>query len=60
MRLNDESALLVDDERVGALMDSLFLADLARSQEITTQVLDARPLRERLFEWLARRVAPLL
>jgi hypothetical protein len=50
----------VDDEGMGALMDSLFLADLARSQEITPEIHSARPMRERLLEWLSRRMAPLL
>jgi cardiolipin synthase len=60
MRLNDESALLVHDERVGALMDSMFLADLSRAREITTELHATRPLRERMMEWMSRRVAPLL
>lgn len=60
MRLNDESALLVHDERVGALMDSLFLADLSRAREITIQLHATRPLRERILEWMSRRVALLL
>jgi cardiolipin synthase len=60
LRLNDESALILDDERVGALMDSLFLADVARAQEITLEIHGARPMRERLLEWLSRRMAALL
>jgi cardiolipin synthase len=60
MRLNDESALLVDDERVGARMDSIFLHDISQAREITLTVHAERPGRERLLEWLARRVAPLL
>jgi cardiolipin synthase len=60
LRLNDESALVMDDVRMGALMDSLFLADLARSQEITLESHAERPMRERLLEWLSRRMAALL
>jgi len=60
MRLNDESALLVHDPATGAFMDALFLDDLSRSREITLDLHEARPLRERLIEWLVRRVAPVL
>jgi phosphatidylserine/phosphatidylglycerophosphate/cardiolipin synthase-like enzyme len=60
LRLNDESALVVHDEGLGALMDSLFLADVGRAQEITLESHGARPMRERLLEWLARRMAALL
>ena len=60
LRLNDESALILHDERVGALMDSLFLADVARAQEITLEIHSARPMRERLLEWLSRKMAALL
>ena len=60
MRLNDESALLVLDSTLGARMDSLFLADLSRSREITRPLHAERARREKLLEWLSRRIAPLL
>ena len=60
IRLNDESALVIDDVGVGALMDSLFHADVARALEITPESHGARPMRERLLEWLSRKMAALL
>ncbi len=60
LRLNDESALLVDDPGVGATMDSLFHADLTRAVEQSLALHGSRPWLERLLERLTRLVAPLL
>jgi cardiolipin synthase len=60
VRLNDESALLIADARVGARMDSIFLNDLASAKEIQLEEHRRRPVRERVFEALMRIVAPLL
>jgi len=47
LALNEEAVLLVQDARLGAFMDSLFLADLSRSEEIRLEAFLARG-------WLAR------
>lgn len=60
LRLNDESAFLAHDPALGSVMDSLFLADLARAREVTQESHRARPLHERLLEWAALRVAAWL
>jgi cardiolipin synthase len=60
LRLNDEGALIARDEKVGATMDSLFLADLSRSREIILDGHRARPLRQRIAERLSLLLAPLL
>lgn len=60
MRLNEEWSLLVQDEGFGAAMDSIFLADLQRSRELTLEVHRARPFRERLREFVVSLVVPLL
>jgi cardiolipin synthase len=60
VRLNDESALLIADARLAARLDSIFLQDLSRAQEITLEAHRRRPLTERLFEVLTRIIAPLL
>jgi cardiolipin synthase len=60
LRLNEEWSLVFDDPRLGAHMDSLFLADLERSRERTLAEHAARPLWDRVREWLASLVEPLL
>jgi cardiolipin synthase len=60
IRLNDESALLVFDRQVGARMDSVFLQDLERAEEITLRGHARRSAIERMLELLTRLVAPLL
>jgi cardiolipin synthase A/B len=60
VRLNDESALLVADARVGARMDSIFQHDLTKAREITLEAHRKRPRIERLFEVLTRIIAPML
>jgi cardiolipin synthase len=60
LRLNDESALLVLDPGVGAVLDSLFLADLEQALEVTRERHRARPWWQRIVEGAARAVAPLM
>lgn len=60
LRLNEESALLVQDERVGAAMDSLFLADLRMADEILLATHRRRPAPARFLEWLSGLFAALL
>ncbi len=60
LRLNEEWSLVFDDPRLGAHMDSLFLADLERSRERTLAEHAARSLWDRFREWLASLIEPLL
>jgi cardiolipin synthase len=60
LRLNEEWALIAQDDSLGAVMDSIFLADLERSRERTMAMHRARPLTDRLKELAVRLVAPLL
>lgn len=60
LRLNEEWALIAQGDSLGAVMDSIFLADLERSRERTIAMQRARPLTDRLKEVVVRLVAPLL
>lgn len=58
--LNDESNLLVLDETVGARMDSLFMADLERAEEVLLARFTARSWWARLRERGASLVATMM
>ena len=58
--LNDEVALLVLDQAFGQRMDSLFLADLEHTVEITKESFAGRSALERIREWGARFLTRLL
>ncbi len=58
--LNDEVALLVLDRAFGQRMDSLFLADLEHTVEITKEGFARRSTLERIREWGARFLTRLL
>ena len=60
LAFNDESNLLVLDERFGGALQEVFLGDLARSKEVTLEEFRRRPLRERVLEWGASRLARVL
>jgi cardiolipin synthase A/B len=60
MRLNDELILLIQDDVVGAALETRFHDDLGRSTEIELATHRARPLRQRALERAVRWVAPLL
>jgi cardiolipin synthase len=60
LRLNDETVLLIQDPRIGARLDSLFLADLVEAQEILPSEHASRPIGQRLLEFLTRLAAPML
>ena len=60
LAFNDESNLLVLDERFGEAMQEVFLDDLTRSTEVTLAEFRRRPRRERMLEWGASRVARVL
>jgi cardiolipin synthase len=60
MALNEEVSLVVSDERFGARLEEVFLADLAYAREVTLPALRERSGADRLKERLAQLVAPLL
>ena len=53
LALNEESVLLVQDPSLGGVMDSLFLADLGRAEEIRMDSFRQRGWMVRLREWVA-------
>ena len=57
---NNEVALLARDDRLGARMDSLFLGDLRRADEIRLETFRHRPWSARVLEWAASAVASFL
>jgi cardiolipin synthase len=60
LALNDESTLMVLDEAFGTEMESVFHADLERSEEINLREFRKRPRLARVAEWGANCIAPLL
>ncbi len=60
LRLNEEVALLVHDEALGAAMDTLFFADLEGAREIDLEEFRRRPWLDRLREGVVQLVWPLL
>lgn len=60
LRLNDEVVLAAYDVRLGAAMDSLFLEDIARAEEIRLETFRERPWYERVLEQGSRLVWPFL
>jgi cardiolipin synthase len=57
---NNESNLVALDERVGAQLDSMFMADLRYSNEITLEELERRPWGRKLLEWGANTLQRVL
>jgi cardiolipin synthase A/B len=60
LRLNDETVFVAYDRRFGAIMDSVFLADLRYASEIELQAFRRRPWRERVLERAANLIGWLL
>ena len=60
LAFNDESNLLVFDDDFGATVRKTFLDDLTRSKEVTLEEFRRRPRKERVYEWIASRVARVL
>jgi cardiolipin synthase len=60
LALNDECTLMVLDKPFGSQMEEMFLADLARSEEISLEVFRKRPQIARLAEWGANLITSLL
>ena len=57
---NNESNLVTLDSAIGAKMDSIFLADLRYSREITLAEFRERPRTRRMLEWSANLLSRLL
>jgi cardiolipin synthase len=60
LALNDECTLMVLDKSFGSQMEEMFLADLARSEEISLEVFRKRPRIARVAEWGANLITSLL
>jgi cardiolipin synthase len=60
LAFNDESNLLVLDDRFGSALREVFLDDLARATEVTLEAFRRRPFHERVLEWGASRLARTL
>jgi cardiolipin synthase len=60
LALNDESTLMVLDATTGRRMDSVFTEDLHNSLEIDLATFRRRPWIERVGEWAASLITPLL
>ena len=60
LALNDECTLMVLDKEFGSQMEEMFLADLARSEEISLEVFRKRPQIARFAEWGANLITSLL
>ena len=60
LALNNEANLVTLDIRLGASMDSLFLDDLRYAREIVTDQFDRRPAWQRVFEFGANLLSPVL
>ena len=60
LRINDETTLLMYDTTLGAALDSVFLADLEKADEITMDQFERRPWSEKFQEFFARLVRNFL
>jgi cardiolipin synthase len=60
LALNNEVTLLTFDQRIGAIMDSLFYADLGQAVEVKLEGFRRRPTWERVREQVARLIARAL
>lgn len=60
LKLNDEVALVAQDETLGRELHETFLADLQFADEVLLEEFRRRPRAERVYEWACRLLAPLL
>lgn len=60
LAFNDETQLLIHDERVGALMHQRFLDDLGHAEELDLATFRKRPLKDKAMEQVVRMFARLL
>ena len=57
---NDEAALMMLDSAAGRRMEGVFLDDLRYAAEVDPAAFGRRPWTERLAEWAANQITPLL
>jgi cardiolipin synthase A/B len=60
LALNDEATLMVLDTAVGRRMEAVFLDDLRHARRIELQAFRRRSWTERVAEWAAMRLTPVL
>jgi cardiolipin synthase len=60
LALNDEAALMVLDSVAGRRMEAVFFDDLRHAREISLAAFRRRPWTDRLAEWAASQITPLL
>ena len=60
LALNDEATLVALDRTLGSDMEGVFLADMARAEEIQLEAFRKRPRLTRVAEWGANLITPLL
>jgi cardiolipin synthase len=60
LALNDESTLMVLDTAAGRRMDAVFFDDLRHSREVDLAEFRRRPWVNRVAEWAANLITPLL
>jgi len=60
LALNDEAALMVLDPAAGRRMEQVFFDDLRHAREIELATFRRRPWTERMGEWAASQITPLL
>lgn len=60
LKLNDEVALVAQDESLGRAMQAMFLRDLELAAEVGLEAFEQRPAAERIKEHAAGLIAPLL
>jgi cardiolipin synthase len=60
LALNDEATLMVLDSEAGRRMESVFQEDIGHAQEIDLATFRRRPWTERIREWAANLITPLL
>ena len=60
LSFNNESLLVALDRKVGAKMDSIFMDDLTRSQEMKLDEFRKRPLSGKILEWGAQKLRRVL
>jgi cardiolipin synthase len=60
LSFNNESTLVALDRAVGAQMDSIFMDDIKRSDEIKLEEFKKRPLSGKVLEWGAQKLRRIL
>ena len=60
LSFNDESLLVALDPAIGAQMNSIFMDDITRSQEMKLDEFRKRPLSNKILEWCAQKLRRVL